>query len=63
MAKKENPFFKGKDKIINFDFNNTIGQLEKSINDVETILSEEDFRDYCDNLYSCIAIIRANKNK
>lgn len=61
----DNPFFKGQQKteIKDINFSNTIGQLEKSIDDVEIILNEEDFRDYCDNLYSCIAIIRANQNK
>lgn len=32
----------------------TIGQLEASINTVEPYLDEEDFRNYCDSIYSVI---------
>lgn len=31
------------------------GQLEASINKVEKHLSKEDFHDYCDAIYTCIA--------
>ena len=31
------------------------GQLEASINKVEKFLTKEEFADYCDNLYTCVA--------
>lgn len=36
----------------------TIGQLESSIDKVEDFLSEEDFKDYCDSIYTCVAHLR-----
>ena len=31
------------------------GQLEASVNKVEKFLTKEEFADYCDNLYTCVA--------
>ena len=36
----------------------TIGQLESSIDTVEDFLSEEDFKDYCDSIYTSVAHLR-----
>jgi len=32
----------------------TIGQLETSINKVESFANEEEFKEYCDNIQTCI---------
>jgi hypothetical protein len=42
-----------KDKILNI-----IGQIEKSINEVEPILTQDEFEDYCDNAYTLISYWR-----
>lgn len=34
--------------------NQIIGQIEKSIEEIEPHLNEEEFKDYCDNIYSII---------
>jgi hypothetical protein len=36
----------------------TIGQLESSIDKVEDFLSDEDFKDYCDSIYTSITHLR-----
>jgi len=38
--------------------NQIIGQLEKSITEIEPLLNEEEFSDYCDNTYTAIAYWR-----
>lgn len=38
--------------------NQIIGQLESSIQKVEDFLTDEEFKDYCDNTYSAIAYWR-----
>lgn len=35
--------------------NQIIGQIEKSIEEIEPHLNEEEFKDYCDNAYSMIS--------
>lgn len=32
-----------------------IGQMEKSIKEIEPSLNEEEFKDYCDNAYTLIS--------
>jgi hypothetical protein len=34
---------------------NTIGQLEKSIEDIEPHLNEEEYKEYCNNTYKLIS--------
>ena len=45
----------------------TIGQLEASIDKAEKHLAVEEFKDYCDSMYSCIAywkvILKCNRNR
>ena len=36
-----------------------IKQIERSIDDAEQVLSQEEFEDYCDHAYSLIAILKA----
>jgi hypothetical protein len=36
----------------------TIGQLEASINKVEKFTNEEEFKEYCDNIQTCITYWR-----
>ena len=40
-----------------------IGQQEASINKVEPYLTPEEFADYCDNIYTCIAYFRKIEQK
>lgn len=35
-----------------------IGQIEKSIDSTVDHLTEEEFKDYCDHAYSCIAYLK-----
>lgn len=41
-----------------------IGQLNKSVDEAENLLSNEDFQEFCDHAFSCMALLRAsNKTK
>lgn len=39
-------------------YKNKIGQLEASIEEIEPILDDEEFKDFCDAVYSCITYFR-----
>ena len=45
-------------KLSEVQIQQTIGQLEASINKVEPYLSVEDFKDYCDSTYTSISYWR-----
>lgn len=34
----------------------TIGQIEKSIESIEPMLSDEEYKEYCDNAYKLISL-------
>lgn len=43
--------------------NQTKGQLEASVSKVEPYLNQDEFADYCDALYTCVAYIAKIKQR
>lgn len=43
-----------KNKVVN-SLQQSKGQLEASVSKVEPFLDSEDFKDYCDAIYTCVA--------
>lgn len=39
-------------------FNNKIGQLESSIELIESLVNDEEFKEYCDSAYTCITYLK-----